>query len=142
MLLQGTGRQAEFTGIRRDVTTAALRRLNRESAEAIYHARMTQIARAGVGLAIDSRETFRSYSESYETHHTAKHRAASRERFLLAHLRAFFDSMHLADIGPNRWAKYETARLKAGVSINTSATREGRMRQRRPSISSGANSQS
>jgi site-specific recombinase XerD len=119
MLLEGTGRKRENTGIRCDATAPKIRKANEAAAEAVYHARMTQLARARVGLPIDSKETFQSYSEWYETHHTDKHKAADRERYILANLRAHFGSMRLTEIRPAKWSEYETARQKAGIGINT-----------------------
>jgi hypothetical protein len=72
MLLEGHGRKRESTGIRRDASSPQIRKDNRAAAEAIYHARMTQLARRRVGLPIDSDETFLQWSTCYEQHHTAK----------------------------------------------------------------------
>jgi len=119
MLLEGTGRQKESTGIRRDARAPALRKQNREAAEEIYHARMTQLARRRVGLPTTIRTTFLPFSHWYEEHHTAKHRGAVRERHILTVLRAHFGTSQLAEIRPARWSEYETARLNAGVSANT-----------------------
>lgn len=118
MLLEGHGRKRESTGIRADATSPQLRAKNKARAEEIYHARMTQLARGRVGLPVDSGQTFAAFSAWYETHHTAKHRSAPRERVILGRLRDHFGSMLLTDIKPARWKEYETARL-ATVSQNT-----------------------
>lgn len=119
MLLEGTGRRRENTRIRCDATALQVRKQNRLTAEAIYHARMTRLARNRVGLPIDSGETFQSFSEWYETHHTDKHKSAPRERVILANLRKHFGALSLNEIRPARWKEYETQRLKDGVSVNT-----------------------
>lgn len=119
MLLEGTGRRQESTGIKRDASTAELRKANRESAEAIYHARMTQLARGRVGLPVESTETFAIFATWYETHHVAKHRSAPREKVILTRLRAHFGTMRLGEIRPARWAEYATARRDEKASVNT-----------------------
>lgn len=119
MLLEGTGRTKENTGIRHDGSSATLRKQQKAQAEEIYHARLTQLAKSRVGLPIASSETFRPWSKWYEQHHTNKHRGKVRELVMLEHLRAHFGAMRLSDIRPARWKEYETARLKEGVNINT-----------------------
>lgn len=117
MHLEGHGKHT--TGIRRDASTSELRKHLKEQAEAVYHARMVQLARQRVGLPIDNDTTFATFATWYDTHHTAKHRSAARERVILTRLRVHFGSTRLVDIKPGRWKEYETARLTDGVSINT-----------------------
>jgi len=50
----------------------------------------------------------------YDEHHIAKHRGAIRERWILKHLRAYFDTFLLTEITPARWSAYETERRRAG----------------------------
>lgn len=119
MLLEGTHRKRESTGIRADATSSELREHLRLQAEEVYHARMVQLARLRVGLPMDTGETFQTFSAWYETHHTTKHKSAPRERVILTKLRAHFGTMTLSSIRPARWKEYETARLKDGVSLNT-----------------------
>jgi len=119
MLLEGTGRKKESTGIRRDASSAKIRKANRAQAEEIYHARMTQLARERVGLPIESNETFLAFSKWYEEHHINKHGAKARELVIVAKLRDHFGAMRLADVRPGRWKEYETKRLEDGVSITT-----------------------
>jgi len=119
MLLEGTGRKKENTGIRHDGSSQTLRKQQTAQAEEIYHARMTQLAKGRVGLPIASSKTFKTWSEWYEKHHTNKHRGKVREIVLLGHLRDHFNTFRLSEIRPNRWKEYETARLKEGVNINT-----------------------
>jgi hypothetical protein len=119
MLLEGTGRRRESTGIRADASTSEKRKELKLQAEEVYHARMVQLARGRVGLPIDTGETFAQFSEWYETHHTAKHRSAARERVILAGLRGHFGSLTLAEIRPARWTEYETTRLADGVTLST-----------------------
>lgn len=117
--LEGTNRRQESTKIRYHAVTAEQRKQHRADAEAIYHARMTQLARSRVGLPLDSRETFATFAAWFEKHVIATHRSAPRERVILAHLRAAFGSLRLADVRPVKWLEYATARRAAGVSVNT-----------------------
>jgi integrase len=119
MLLEGTGRKKESTGIRRDATSSEVRKLNRAKAEEVYHARMVQLARGRVGLPVETRTTFDAHANWYEQHHTAKHRSAPRERVIIGKLRAHFGSLLLSEIRAARWSEYVTARLADGVSMNT-----------------------
>lgn len=121
MLLEGHGRKRERIDIRCDAVSSEVRKKNREAAEAIYHARMTQLARIDAGLPIDSKTTFNAYADWYDENHIAKHRPSSiaRERVILEHLRQHFGSMRLPTIKPARWTEYETARRNAGAAVNT-----------------------
>lgn len=119
MLLEGTGRKRLSTGIPRAASTAEGRKILKARAEEVYHGAMVRLARQAVGLPIASRESFARYSAWYETHHTATHRSAPRERFILAHLRAHFGQLALSDITRARWQEYETARRAAGVAVST-----------------------
>lgn len=122
MLLEGTGPPSlrESTGVPKAGHSAAARQDRKRSAEEIYRARMTQLARGRAGLEIESDETFATFSAWYETHHTAKHRGAAQERFVLQRLRAFFGPMRLADIKKTTWQEYVTERLETnGVSAGT-----------------------
>lgn len=118
MVLEGHGRK-ESTGIRRDGSSAAMRKLLRAQAEEIYHARMVQLARTRVGLPTHTQATFREFRPWYDEHHAGKHRAAVRTRRILDVLEQHFGPTSLIDIKPARWTEYESARLKAGVSTNT-----------------------
>lgn len=128
MLLEGHGRKRERIDIRCDAVAPAVRKKNREAADAIYHARMTQLARGQMGLPNDSPETFRTFSAWYETHHISKHKSAPRERVILAKLRDHFGAMRLADIRPARWTEYETSRQNDGAAINTISRELGVMK--------------
>lgn len=108
----------ESTGVPRAGHSAAARQDRKRSAEEIYRARMTQLARGRAGLAVESDETFAKFSAWYEMHHTAKHRGAVRERVVLTHLRAFFGALRLADITKTIWQEYVTERLHT-VSAGT-----------------------
>jgi hypothetical protein len=119
MLLEGHNRRRENTGIRCDATSPQVRKANKLTAEAIYHAKMTQLARRRADLPTDTGETFQSFSEWFEEHHVTKHRGADRERVILRRLRQHFGQMLLTDIRPARWTEYETIRLEDGVSLNT-----------------------
>lgn len=119
MLLEGHGRRKESTGVLKDASTPEQRKENRAQAEAIYHARMNQLAREKVGLPIDSRITFSSFATWYLKHHTAKHASAPSERSLIATLLAYFGPMRLTEIHPNVVTEYDTARRKTGVKVST-----------------------
>lgn len=119
MTLEGHGRLRESTGIRRDASSAQMRKALRAQAEEVYHARMVQLARQKVGLPIDSGVTLAEFRKWYDEHHAARHRASVRTGVILDHLEAHFGASTLADIKPARWTEYESARLKAGVSMNT-----------------------
>src|SRR5947207_2334913 len=105
MLLEGTGPPSvrESTGVPKDGHSAAARQDRKRSAEEIYRTRMTQLARGRAGLEVESDETFARFSVWYETHHTAKHRGAMQERFVLQRLRAFFGALRLVDIKKTTW---------------------------------------
>src|SRR5688572_14523873 len=98
MLLEGYGRKRESTGIKHHASSAHVRKLLREQAEAIYHARMVQLARGRVGLPNDSAVTFQQWSEWFDTHRIAKQRSAARARFILARLRKTFGPRLLREI--------------------------------------------
>lgn len=119
MLLEGHGRKRESTGIRRDASSPLVRAQNRAEAEAVYHARMVQLAREKVGLPISTSMTFAKWTDWYDEHHIEKHRGRERERVMLARLRKHFGPMVLSTIKPARWTEYETARIAEGVSKST-----------------------
>jgi integrase len=119
MLLEGHGRKRESTGIKREASSAQVRKALRAQAEEVYHARMVQLARAKVGLPLDSAVTFAEFRPWYEQHHVTRHRAADRTRRILDLLEPHFGSVTLPEIKPARWTEYESTRLAAGVSQNT-----------------------
>lgn len=122
MLLEDTGPPPirESTGVPKAGHSAESRKARKIAAEEIYRARMTQLARGRAGLEIESDETFEKFSAWYETHHTAKHRGAGRERYALQRLRAFFGPMRLANITKTTWQEYTTERVETDkVSAGT-----------------------
>jgi integrase len=118
MTLEGHARK-ESTGIRHDAASAAVRKALRDQAEQVYHARMVQLARARVGLPVDTGVTFSEFRKWYDQHKATRHRAADRTRRILDALEAHFGPTILSDIKPARWTEYESTRLKAGLNPNT-----------------------
>jgi hypothetical protein len=118
MTLEGHARK-ESTRIRHDASSAAVRKALRDQAEQVYHARMVQLARARVGLPVETGVTFSEFRKWYDQHKATRHRAADRTRRILDSLEAHFGPTILSDIKPARWTEYESTRLKAGLNPNT-----------------------
>jgi integrase len=114
MLIEPTGAKSS-TKILRDAPDAFSRKHQRQQAEAIYRAKMTDVARKVHGLPELEPETitFNAFADWYDTHHIAKHRGKEREREILPHLRAHFGRLDLTAITLDAVAEYETARLGA-----------------------------
>jgi integrase len=119
MYLEGYGKKRERIPIRADAVAPKVRKANREAAEAIYHARMTQLAKRPVGLPSTVGETFERFSAWYDTNHIETHRGKARERVILKHLRGYFNAFKLTEITKGAWTEYATTRRNAGVSVNT-----------------------
>lgn len=92
---------------------AVIRRQQRQEAEEIYRARMTELARARHDLPSRTPKTisFAKYADWFEKHHIPKRRGAERERELLVPLRAFFGTRDLSTIDRTLVQEYMTARL-------------------------------
>lgn len=112
MLLEPTGKKCS-TGIPKDAPDAFTRKRQRDDAEAIYRARMTDLARASHGLPAHdpAAVTFNAFADWYDTHHVEKHRGKEREREILPLLRAHFGKLDLTAITTDVVAEYETVRL-------------------------------
>lgn len=120
MLLETSGVKCS-TKILRDAPDAFSRKLQREQAEEIYRARMTDLARAENKLpALDPATiTFSAFADWYETHHIAKHRGKAREQEILTHLRGYFGPLDLTAITDPVVVEYETIRLGKGRKPGT-----------------------
>lgn len=126
MLLEGTGRQKESTGIPRHASDPEQRKRNKLEAEAVYHGRMIQLARQRVGLPSDRGTTFNTRADWYERHKTPTHKGQLQERSVIAQLRSFFGAKRLTDIRPSLVAEYDAKRLKDGLKLS-SVNREVRV---------------
>lgn len=114
MLLELTG-EKRSTKVLRDAPDSYTRKLQRQHAESIYRARMTDLARLANGLPAIEPDvvTFGAFADWYEEHHISKHRGADREREILARLRAHFGQMDIRAITGPSVTEYETARLES-----------------------------
>lgn len=123
MLLERPGQKPlkESTKIIRDAPDAMARKFQRQQAEEIYRARMTDLARARHDLpSLDPATiTFTAYADWYDAHVIEKHRGAERERYALRRLRAHFGPMDLAAITAAAVSEYETARTTAKAKPGT-----------------------
>lgn len=120
MLLETSGQKLS-TKVLVAAPDAYTRKHQRQQAEAIYRARMTDLARTRAGLpAIGvSALAFDAFADWYDTHVIAKHRGKEREREILPLLRAHCGGMPISAITPGTATEYETARLEAGVRPRT-----------------------
>lgn len=118
MLLEASGEKCS-TGILRDAPDAFTRKQQREDAEAVYRARMTDLARRKAGLPPRETIGFSVYATWYDKHHIAKHRGKDRERGILALLKAHFKSIDLSELTSAHVTEYETARLAKKVKPRT-----------------------
>jgi integrase len=118
MLIETTG-EKRSTGVLKDAPDAFTRKQQRQDAEAIYRARMTDAARRTAGLPPRETIQFSKYATWYDTHHIAKHRGKDREREILARLRTHFDRYDLSEISSATVTEYETNRLAAKVKPRT-----------------------
>jgi hypothetical protein len=118
MFLEGT-RKKERIAIRRDAADPDVRRTNRTAAEAIYHARMTQLAKQRVGLPVERPRTFNEQADWFDTHVIATHDSHRAERSILSALRADFGTLQLADVRPARLKEYEAALIEKGRKRST-----------------------
>lgn len=113
MLLEGTGRKKEKIGIRRDASDPDIRKDNRAAAEAIYHARMVQLANQRAGLPVNTKRTFTEQADWYEQHIIPTHKSQQGELSLLKGLRKEFGTMRLSDIRTARVREFEAKLLTA-----------------------------
>jgi hypothetical protein len=117
MLLERPGAKAlkESTRIPREAPDAFSRKQQRQSAEEIYRARMTELARGRHALpsltAPAAPITFSAFADWYAVNKIPKHRGAEREQYALLPLRAFFGALPLTAITNATVDEYETARL-------------------------------
>ena len=93
-----SSRRKERIAIRCDAADPDIRKANRAAAEAIYHARMVQIARQRVGLPADRPRTFNDQADWYDTHVIESHASHRAERSMLTALRTAFGSLQLSEI--------------------------------------------
>lgn len=111
------------TKIPRDAPDAMSRKLLRQQAEAVYIARMADLARARYDLPPliePAAMLFHTYADWYQIHHVTKHRGAERERYALAHLKRFIGpNVPLSSVSAALVSEYETARVGAGVKPRT-----------------------
>lgn len=98
----------------------------RRDAEAYYNARMTQLAKARVGLptgepeaAPDPAPLFCEFADWFETHKIPQRRGAQREREILKILRPFFNPKRLDEITKPLTQEWMTARRSPTVSART-----------------------
>lgn len=92
---------------------------NRRLAEAIYAARMGDLARARHQLPVDKpRITFKAYRAWYLDHIAAHKRNQIREKSMLKQLGAYFDAKDLAAIDLDAAREWRTARARQ-VAPNT-----------------------
>lgn len=118
MFLEGT-RKKERIPVRRDAQDPDIRRKNALEAEAIYHARMVQIARSGVGLPANRPRTFDEQADWFDTHVIESHDSRQGERSILKALRAEFGSLQLTAIRHARLKEYEAALVEKGRKRST-----------------------
>lgn len=116
--LEGT-RKKERIAIRCDVADPDIRKTNRAAAEAIYHARMTQIAKQRVGLPMSRPRTFHEQAEWFDTHVISTHDSHRAERSILSALRAEFGALQLTEFRHNRLKEYEAALVNKGRKRST-----------------------
>ncbi len=85
---------------------------NKVLAQAVYNARMGDLARQRHDLAIDRPDvTYQTFADWYETHISAAKRGHAREREILKMLRGEFGAMRLAAIDKDRVLEWRTRRL-------------------------------
>lgn len=118
MFLEGT-RKKERIQIRRDAGDPDIRRANRAAAEAIYHARMTQLAKSRVGLPSERPRTFNNQADWFDTHVIATHESHRAERSILSALRAEFGTLQLAELRHARLKEYEAVLVDKGRKRST-----------------------
>lgn len=112
----------ESTKIPVHAPTPKQKKEQRELADALYAARMGDLARSQHGILPLPKtvRTFAQQADWYEEHHLVHHRGALQERRKLARLRAFFAHDALEDLTPDRWQEYTTERTQTdGVSLST-----------------------
>lgn len=96
-------------------------KLQRQAAQRIYNARMTELAQGRHDMPTPGARTigFTKYARWYDTHVIAKHRGKERERAALALLTTHFGDTDLARIDAAGASEYETARLAKGRKAST-----------------------
>lgn len=107
------------TKILKDAPDVMSRKLQRQQAEEVYRAHMTQLARSRYQLPNEVSILFNAFADWYDEHHTAKHKGHERERAALAHLRAHFGTRDLTEITHAAVQEYETKRTNAGIKPRT-----------------------
>ncbi len=115
MRLDGVNRRLS-TKVLVDADTAIERQRQRESAEAIYRAHMTDLARLRHDLPPHLETpgvTFQTFSEWYDTHVIPTHRGVERERELLKVLRSQLAHLELSAITRDVVQEYRSTRLAA-----------------------------
>lgn len=122
MLLEGHGK--ESTRVRHDESRdKAIRDEQRALAEAIYRARMGDLARAAHKLPLTRTIRFDQHADWYAFHVLPQRRGAERERSSLAQLIAFFGADDLLTITTDRVREYMTHRLSMHVPKTKSLVR-------------------
>lgn len=114
-----SAKKKERLGIRHDADDPDIRKANRAAAEAVYHARLTQLAKQRVGLPADRPRTFNEHADWFDQHVIASHKSYRAERSILAALRAEFGTLQLSEVRPSRLKEYESALVTKGRKRST-----------------------
>lgn len=119
LLLERPGQKPlrEKTAIPHAAHTTKVGKQNRQTADDLYTLRMGELARGRAELPlIDPKvRTFAAQADWYETHRLPKLRGATRDRWALKPLRAFFADTPLKDITAALVNEYETTRLAVKI---------------------------
>jgi integrase len=118
LYLEGV-KKKERLGIRCDASDPDQRKANRAAAEAIYHARLTQIAKSRVGLPSERPRTFSEQAEWFDQHVIATHDSHRAERSILSALTAEFGMLQLTEVRHARLKEYEAAMMEKGRKRST-----------------------
>lgn len=114
VLLERRGQSplCQSTHVLRDARTAEGRKQQRHLAEAVYIARMNDLARKAHQLPATHTEPFDQFVGWYRTHVLPSRRGKDREEYALTLLEAFFGKDDLMSVTPDRVREYTTERLK------------------------------
>lgn len=121
MLLDGTGRRESTGVLRLDSADTETRKKQKQLATDVFITKMNaRVRRANDIPTLEvSTETVQSFSEWFETHHTAKRRGAERERYALQKLRARLGPRLLVAVTRATVQEYASDRLADGVKPGT-----------------------
>lgn len=101
--------------------SAEARTEQRRSAEDVYRAKMTDLARQRHDLPLLDPETvtFTKYADWWEKHHLPTRRRQDRDALALKHLRGWFGPMELIAVDRSMVQEYITARRSKGKTNST-----------------------